>query len=95
MENEAISLLDSLKENNELFENYTNSADLSDSKKEELREMNKNVIEGYKNHVDILVGKLNEVKEKVKELEKEDCAITSVNKVQDTLDELTSFLQKK
>ena len=62
--------------------------------KEELREKNKSVVEGYKKHVDILVDKLNEVKEKIKELEKEDCAITSVNKVQQTIDELSSFLQK-
>ena len=95
MEKEATLLLASLKENYELFEDYANSAVLTDNQKEELREKNKAVIEGYKEHVDNLVDNLNEVKAKVKELEKEDCAITSVNKVQKTIDELTSFLQKK
>ena len=49
--------------------------------KEELREKNKDIVEGYKEHVNILVDKLNEVKEILKEFEKEDCDIISINKI--------------
>ena len=81
MEKESTLFLTSLNENYKWFEDYANSAILSDIQKEELREKNK-------------VDKLNEVKKILKEFEKEDCAIISINKVL-LMDYIVSFKRIK
>ena len=92
---QAQSLLNSLKENPEYMSHYTQSTSLSQQQKSNLRSQNSALIEGYKTITNNMLSKLDETIVKVKEIEKESCAIQSIQEAQQTLQQVAAFLQLK
>ena len=92
---QAQSLLNSLKENPDYMSHYTQSTSLSQQQKSNLRAQNSALIEGYKTITNNMLSKLDETIVKVKEIEKESCAIQSIQEAQQTLQQVAAFLQLK